>query len=344
MHSVCNVSTRIRTLNQIQRVKWMQGNHASFLPKEISRSTGFSSFRILCSDARLQAAVSHTLHPELSKESDHESFYLPISCMKPLDHYYLKQESLPLDIHSIEELIRTKEFKNLLARSSFDYNVNLAEHSQNYLLSSGIYFYSIENIYGNSSNCLKSKDTVKKVDEVFSGTSSDVQKNDTGKPTEEQLLVIIDKLTYCLVNFFKEPQDYSIYHKNIVFQNNIRGVIIKGLPAYIQTMYILKIYGYLQYAKVKVEILKITHHIEDGTVRVRWRVKGVSRHRLILNLWKLQTTSWQEFLNDEADWLDGFSVFNVGPDGLIYKHMCDKVGNMPGIHEIGNFDKDVTIK
>ncbi|CAL1297499.1 unnamed protein product [Larinioides sclopetarius] len=245
--------------------------------------------------------------------------------MKPVDHYYLKQGSLPLDIHSIEELIRTKEFKSLLARSSFDYNVNLAEHSQNYLLSSGIYFYSVENIYGNSPNCLRSKGTVNRVDEVLAGTSSDVQKNDTGKPTEEQLLMIIDRLTYCLVNFFKEPQDYSIYHKNIVFHNNIKGVVIKGLPAYIQTMYILKIYGYLQYAKVKVEVLKITHHIEDGTVRVRWRVKGISRHRLLLNFWKLQTTSWQEFLNDEADWLDGFSVFSVGPDGLIYKHMCDKM-------------------
>lgn len=142
--------------------------------------------------------MSHELYPDHSKESVHESFYLPISCMKPVDHHYLKPGSLPLDINSIEELIRNKELKNLLARSSFDYNVNLAEHSQNYLLTSGIYFYSVENIYGNSSNCLKSKGSVNRVDEVFSGTGSDFQKNDTGKPTEEQLLVIIDRLTYCV--------------------------------------------------------------------------------------------------------------------------------------------------
>ncbi|CAL1297498.1 unnamed protein product [Larinioides sclopetarius] len=199
MHSVCSASTRIRTLNQIQRVKWIPGNHVNFFPKEVARPSSCSPFRILCTDARLQAVVNHELQSEHSRESVHESFYLPVSYMKPVDHYYLKQGSLPLDIHSIEELIRTKEFKSLLARSSFDYNVNLAEHSQNYLLSSGIYFYSVENIYGNSPNCLRSKGTVNRVDEVLAGTSSDVQKNDTGKPTEEQLLMIIDRLTYCRI-------------------------------------------------------------------------------------------------------------------------------------------------
>ncbi|PRD25543.1 UNVERIFIED_CONTAM: hypothetical protein NCL1_40611 [Trichonephila clavipes] len=28
---------------------------------------------------------------------------------------------------------------------------------------------------------------------------------------------------------------------------------------------------------------------------------------------------------NKQDWLDGFSVFSVGPDGLIYKHVCDKM-------------------
>lgn len=51
-------------------------------------------------------------------------------------------------------------------------------------------------------------------------------------------------------------------------------------------MYLMRIYGFLHFAKVKVEILKITHHTDDGTVRVRWRVNGLPRHKVVLSLWK----------------------------------------------------------
>ncbi|GFU26993.1 uncharacterized protein C6orf136 [Nephila pilipes] len=330
MLSVCSFSNTVRSLNQIQRVKWIQGHHLNFqMKKEVTKPVCCSLTGIICTDSRLQESVRHEVQIIHEKESDHEAVFFPISFEKynintSVDHYLLKQKCVPNEIQNIEELVRTNEFKNVLARSSFFYYVNLAEHSQNSLPSSSIYYYSFEDIYYNSVNCLKSKDVSKQVDEVLTGTNSSVKKNDTGKATEEQLLLVIDRLTHSLLNFFEKPQDYSIYHKNIIFHNNIKRVVIKGLTAYIQTMYLLKIYGFLQYSKIKVEILKMTHHIEDGTIRVRWRVKGITRGKVFLNFLKLKT-SWHDFIHDEADWLDGFSVFSVGPDGLIYKHVCDKM-------------------
>ncbi|GIZ04170.1 uncharacterized protein C6orf136 [Caerostris extrusa] len=299
MHSVCSVSTIIRVFNQIHRVKWIQGHHIYFhLIKEVTRPLCCSLSRIICTDARLQNAVSHKIQTDHRNDFDHASFDLPVLFVKDnykaVDHYYLKQVLVPKEICNVDELIRTVEFKKFSANPSFHYNVNLAQNYGNYLPSSSIYYYSFEDIYRNSISHVKHSETLKITDKVFAKSDSNVESSNTGKPSEGQLLLVIDRLTSSLLNFFEKPLDYSIYHKNIIFQNNINGVVIKGLSAYIQTMYVLKIYGYLQYAKVKVEILKITHHIEDGTVRV-------------------------------PDWLDGFSVFSVGPDGLIYKHVCDKM-------------------
>lgn len=46
--------------------------------------------------------------------------------------------------------------------------------------------------------------------------------------------------------------------------------------AYVKQVALLRTVGHLKFAFVKFEILKMTKHPEDGTVRVRWRIKGLS--------------------------------------------------------------------
>lgn len=46
--------------------------------------------------------------------------------------------------------------------------------------------------------------------------------------------------------------------------------------AYVKQVALLRTIGHLKFAFVKFEILKMTKHPEDGTVRVRWRIKGLS--------------------------------------------------------------------
>lgn len=38
----------------------------------------------------------------------------------------------------------------------------------------------------------------------------------------------------------------------------------------------LRAVGHIKFAYVKFEIIKITEHSEDNTIKIRWRVRGIS--------------------------------------------------------------------
>ncbi|KAJ4446915.1 hypothetical protein ANN_13616 [Periplaneta americana] len=82
--------------------------------------------------------------------------------------------------------------------------------------------------------------------------------------------------TGTLPNLFIQPLDYTIYHQDLVFENNIRGTRTVGLYHYVKQVALLRTVGHLKFAYVKFEILKITMHPEDDTVRIRWRIRGIS--------------------------------------------------------------------
>lgn len=165
----------------------------------------------------------------------------------------------------------------------------------------------------------------------FAGTSAALrgatgeQQPEPGRATEQQLRRISRALAVNLPQFFTEPHNYSLYNKNIVFRNNIRGVTTRGITGYVQQMALVRILGHLRYAHVRLEVLKMTTHKEDGTVRVRWRIVGISGLRALFMFWKFRIWEWQKMISQEAEWTDGFSVLKVGSDGLIYEHICDKM-------------------
>jgi len=154
-------------------------------------------------------------------------------------------------------------------------------------------------------------------------------KDPTSKPTDEQLEAVYLNLSNTLPKFFTQTQDYRIIDSRIVFENNIRGITTYGLNQYIQQMSLLRFVGHLKFAYVKMDILKLTKHTEDGTIRVRWRIKGVSTLRAMFQFWKFR--SWKHDPSKEIVWYDGFSTFYVGGDGLIHRHVCDKM--MPDEHK-----------
>lgn len=45
----------------------------------------------------------------------------------------------------------------------------------------------------------------------------------SGKPNPEKLDFVFKKLSETLPKLFIQPMDYSIYHPNVIFENNIRG-------------------------------------------------------------------------------------------------------------------------
>lgn len=61
-------------------------------------------------------------------------------------------------------------------------------------------------------------------------------------------------------------------------------VFFRGIYHYVKQVALLRIIGHLKFAFVRFEILKITSHPEDGTVKVRWRITGISGLRVSVDL------------------------------------------------------------
>lgn len=165
-------------------------------------------------------------------------------------------------------------------------------------------------------------------------------KNDDNRngPTQKQLEHVFKVLSDDLPHVFAASLDYRIYHRDVEFINNVRGVSSKGLNGYIKQVLWIRTLGHLMYAYVKFDVFKITMHPEDNTIRVRWRVRGLSGFKVVTNIWKFKITKVNESINELETWYDGFSTYYVGKDGLVYKHVADKM--MPD--EQRESDKDKT--
>lgn len=56
--------------------------------------------------------------------------------------------------------------------------------------------------------------------------------------------------------------------------------------------------GHLMYAYVKFDIFKITMHPEDNTVKVRWRIRGLSALKVVANFWRFKITKVNESISE----------------------------------------------
>ncbi|KAI5631897.1 hypothetical protein NE865_15369 [Phthorimaea operculella] len=160
---------------------------------------------------------------------------------------------------------------------------------------------------------------------LASPKQENVEPEKQGRPSEEQLMKVFSVLSATMPNLFVKPLDYSIYHPNLIFVNNIRGMTTVGLFHYVKQVALLRTVGHLKFAYVKFEIMKITTHTEDSSIKMRWRVRGISGFKVFFMFWKYKLWNMKEIWKDQELWYDGFSTFYVGADGLIQKHVCDKV-------------------
>jgi hypothetical protein len=131
-------------------------------------------------------------------------------------------------------------------------------------------------------------------------------------------------LTYELNNVFIHQMNWRIYHPKIIFEDRIRGKTYEGLLNYAKFINLVKLMGHIRFVYVRFEILNLTKHKEDNTIRIRWRIAGLGLTRMILRY--LPDKMWQRgSMNRMAPtWYDGYSVFYVDSDNLIYKHVADR--------------------
>ncbi|XP_076628082.1 uncharacterized protein LOC143345133 [Colletes latitarsis] len=145
------------------------------------------------------------------------------------------------------------------------------------------------------------------------------------KPSEAQLQHVFDTLSKELPSLFIKTMDYGMYTQDVVFINNIRGTSTTGIVNYIKQIAFLKIVGHIKFAYVKFDILKITMHPEDSSIKVRWRIIGITGTHIFLQFWRLKIWKMKQHIRDQQSWYDGFSTFYVNNDGKIFKHVVDKM-------------------
>lgn len=107
------------------------------------------------------------------------------------------------------------------------------------------------------------------------------------------------------------------------------SLIFSGLFHFVKQVALLRTVGHFKFAYVKLEVLKITKHPEDYSVKVRWRIRGLSGFKVMMNFWKYKLWKLKEIFEEQEAWYDGFSIFYVGSDGLVIKHIVDKVTTLP---------------
>ncbi|CAH1272579.1 C6orf136 [Branchiostoma lanceolatum] len=141
--------------------------------------------------------------------------------------------------------------------------------------------------------------------------------------TEEKLAEVRAKLGEQMPRFFHGNHDYGMYHPDVVFINDFLSMTTKGRTTYQAILTVLRMAAWLFYADVRLDVLKLTHEVQDGTVQARWRVHGLPLHLLMLRFWRKDKSGLYRSI-------DAFSVFTVGPDGHITRHHCSKMMPDPG--------------
>lgn len=135
---------------------------------------------------------------------------------------------------------------------------------------------------------------------------------------EQKLALMYERLRIELPGFFQKKHDYSMYSPDVEFVNGLLNTKTRGRVLYQLSLNLWRLLCLCYFANVHLEVLKLTKHPEDGTVKARWRLRGLPLHTLLLRF----------YLKDKSHLFrsyDAFSTFYIGQDGLIHCHKVEKV-------------------
>ncbi|XP_051520116.1 uncharacterized protein LOC127421266 [Myxocyprinus asiaticus] len=135
---------------------------------------------------------------------------------------------------------------------------------------------------------------------------------------EEKLALMYEKLRVELPSFFVKNHDYSMYSEDVEFINGLLNTKTRGRVAYQLTLKLWRLMCLCYYAEAQLEVLKLTKHPEDGSIKARWRVKGLPFHSLLVFFYKKDKSQLYKTY-------DAFSTFYLGSDGQIHCHKVEKV-------------------
>lgn len=264
---------------------------------------------------------SYQVAPKYVSESNIDDLYLnEVVAAESLNHFGSEETSEGISIKPFR--LTNEDYVECKGPPYFNFNENMVSHLITNIDITKYTNKEIESIY------LSEHEKTAAVCCVGSETSparAAPPPAHDGRPSEEQLMKVFHTLSNTLPNLFVKPMDYSIYHPDLLFVNNISGKTTVGLIHFVKQIALLRTVGHLKFAYVKFDILKITAHPEDSSIKLRWRVNGISGFKVFFMFWKYKLWDLKEAFKDQELWYDGFSTFYVGGDGLVHKHIADKV-------------------
>ncbi|XP_032939996.1 uncharacterized protein C6orf136 homolog [Catharus ustulatus] len=139
---------------------------------------------------------------------------------------------------------------------------------------------------------------------------------------EEHLATMHEKLRHELPNFFLKIPDYSLYAPDVEFQFQHFHLHTRGRPMYAVAVALCRALAWGYFASLRLEVLALTRHPEDWSVRARWRLTGLPLHLLLLRWYRRDKRTLLRSY-------DAISTFFLNSQGLIRCHRVDKLMPAP---------------
>ncbi|XP_058713364.1 uncharacterized protein C6orf136 homolog [Poecile atricapillus] len=139
---------------------------------------------------------------------------------------------------------------------------------------------------------------------------------------EEHLATMHEKLRHELPNFFLKIPDYSIYAPDVEFQCQHLHLHTRGRAMYAVAVALCRALAWGYFASLRLELLALTRHPEDWSLRARWRLTGLPLHLLLLRWYRRDKRTLLRSY-------DALSTFFLNSGGLIRCHRVDKLMPAP---------------
>ncbi|XP_054151439.1 LOW QUALITY PROTEIN: uncharacterized protein C6orf136 homolog [Melozone crissalis] len=139
---------------------------------------------------------------------------------------------------------------------------------------------------------------------------------------EEHLASVHERLRHELPNFFLKIPDYGLYAPDVEFQCQHLHLHTRGRAMYALALALCRALAWGYFASLRLEVLALTRHPEDWSVRARWRLTGLPLHLLLLRWYRRDKRTLLRSY-------DALSTFFLNSQGLIRCHRVDKLMPAP---------------
>jgi len=161
----------------------------------------------------------------------------------------------------------------------------------------------------------------------FNATTNDC----SNKPYNYHLEHIQKRLEYTVPMLFRYHLDYTFYCDDVLMEDHILNIERRGLDSIRRYFGIVSISGMIMFPLINATILNCVPLIDDGTVHLRWRIVYLTYLQFPAIIYH-KSVNKVDLSEKRLKWYDGYSIFHVNGEGLVYKFTIQRV--MPDLDNV----------